>query len=385
MAQINTPTTWPASARAVPTVIASSFTNLSKPGISWAGGFIDTSDLASDGFAPKWIRGPILDRIIVRGGRDTGTNGARAFSIGDGQTAGSTYEVSIRNCRAWRDFGTVPRGATALGSGGTPGSIGVYFDANTSDSQFSGKNVIMGYQVGYETHGSNICHYGSHAWCRSTIGIMDYGFDDYANGNQYFGTFADTPQYAGYRIRGTYGKFIGAQAYNNPTIGIDNQAVGFMLDNVAGNHQFIATEVTGGDGTHRFKADFADTTATYANPPHPVLGHLTQNVVSRHSTDTTPWLAFDAENSSFSIYGADHAKVVMCNNSSGMTITLGTGYTAGFYTDVLQTGTGQVTFAAGSGASLQSYGGLVKTKGQYGRVRLIFLGSGVWNLSGDLG
>lgn len=53
--------------------------------------------------------------------------------------------------------------------------------------------------------------------------------------------------------------------------------------------------------------------------------------------------------------------------------------------DFIQAGSGQITFAAGSGVTLSSSGGLLKTAGQYSAASVVFGGSGVYYLIGNLG
>jgi hypothetical protein len=51
---------------------------------------------------------------------------------------------------------------------------------------------------------------------------------------------------------------------------------------------------------------------------------------------------------------------------------------------VIQAGTGQVTFVAGSGTTLNSFGNLLRTAGQHAPASLIRVASGMYNLSGNL-
>lgn len=67
----------------------------------------------------------------------------------------------------------------------------------------------------------------------------------------------------------------------------------------------------------------------------------------------------------------DNGKVIYCTSGSAVTITTATGLGAGFSAQVVQNGAGQVTIAAGASTTLNGYGGLVKTAGQYA-VILVF-------------
>jgi hypothetical protein len=51
---------------------------------------------------------------------------------------------------------------------------------------------------------------------------------------------------------------------------------------------------------------------------------------------------------------------------------------------IIQSGTGRVTFVAGSGATISSFGNLLATAGQHAPASLMRIASGVYNLSGNL-
>lgn len=87
---------------------------------------------------------------------------------------------------------------------------------------------------------------------------------------------------------------------------------------------------------------------------------------------------------SITLTDADNNKIVRCTASSAVTITVPSTLAAGFSCMVIQAGAGQVTFAAGSGATLNSFGNLLKTAGQHAPASLIRVGAGIYNLSGNL-
>ena len=92
------------------------------------------------------------------------------------------------------------------------------------------------------------------------------------------------------------------------------------------------------------------------------------------------------DNATTSITLADgmNNTVVRCTAATAVTVTVPSTLTAGFSCMVIQAGAGQVTFAAGSGTTLNSFGALLKTAGQHAPASLIRVGSGVYNLSGNL-
>lgn len=80
----------------------------------------------------------------------------------------------------------------------------------------------------------------------------------------------------------------------------------------------------------------------------------------------------------------DNNKIVRCTASSAVTVTVPSTLAAGFSCMVIQAGIGQATFQAGSGATLNSFGNFLKTAGQHAPASIIRLGSGIYNLSGNL-
>lgn len=87
---------------------------------------------------------------------------------------------------------------------------------------------------------------------------------------------------------------------------------------------------------------------------------------------------------SIALSDSENNKIVQCTASSAVTITVPSTLAAGFSCMVIQAGTGQITFQAGAGATLNSFGSLVRTAGQHAPASLIRVGSGVYSLSGNL-
>ena len=92
----------------------------------------------------------------------------------------------------------------------------------------------------------------------------------------------------------------------------------------------------------------------------------------------------DNAGTSITLADTDNNKVVRCTASSAVTVTVPSTLAAGFSCMVIQAGAGQVTFVAGSGATLNSFGNLLKTAGQHAPASLIRVGAGIYNLSGNL-
>jgi hypothetical protein len=73
------------------------------------------------------------------------------------------------------------------------------------------------------------------------------------------------------------------------------------------------------------------------------------------------------------------------STGSAITVTVSNTLSAGQRIDFVQTGSGQITFAAGAGVTLNSKGSKLKTFGQYSAATVICLASGSYLLVGDLG
>lgn len=73
------------------------------------------------------------------------------------------------------------------------------------------------------------------------------------------------------------------------------------------------------------------------------------------------------------------------STGSAITVTINNNLTAAQRIDFVQTGSGQITFAAGSGVTLNSKGAKLKTAGQYSAATVLCLASGSYLLVGDLG
>lgn len=72
----------------------------------------------------------------------------------------------------------------------------------------------------------------------------------------------------------------------------------------------------------------------------------------------------------YTLQASDNGKIVECSNASAITVTLPNSLAVGFNCTVVQTGAGQVTLSAGSGAVLRNYDSYTKTAGQWGALNL---------------
>lgn len=72
------------------------------------------------------------------------------------------------------------------------------------------------------------------------------------------------------------------------------------------------------------------------------------------------------------------------STGSAITVTVANVLNVGERIDFLQDGTGQVTFAAGSGVTLNAFGSATKTAGQYAAASVLCVASGQYRLIGNI-
>jgi hypothetical protein len=91
---------------------------------------------------------------------------------------------------------------------------------------------------------------------------------------------------------------------------------------------------------------------------------------------------------SYALTAADENAVLLFTNGSAITVTLpadaDAAYPVGGGTEFHQDGAGQITFVAGSGATLNARGGLSTTVGQYSIAGVRKKASDTFGLAGDL-
>jgi len=90
----------------------------------------------------------------------------------------------------------------------------------------------------------------------------------------------------------------------------------------------------------------------------------------------------------YTLVAGDAGKLVTLSNGSAITLTLPQDSDAtiaiGTYVDLLQLGAGQVTVAAGSGATLRTGGLTAKARAQYSSLGVQKISANTWRLFGDL-
>lgn len=92
----------------------------------------------------------------------------------------------------------------------------------------------------------------------------------------------------------------------------------------------------------------------------------------------------DDKTANYTIVAGDVNKLIRLTGADNRTFTIDDVLSVGQRIDFLQDGAGQITFAAGSGATLQSDDGKLKTAAQYVAVSVFCVASGQYRLVGNL-
>jgi hypothetical protein len=139
-------------------------------------------------------------------------------------------------------------------------------------------------------------------------------------------------------------------------------------------------------------ATFANATARDEAITSPAEGQVVylENVASFYFWTGAAWAilpltsSVNSKTANYSTVAADAGNTIN-STGSAITITIDNNLTAGQRIDFVQTGAGQITFAAGSGVTLNSKGAKLKTAAQYSGATVLCLASGSYLLVGDLG
>jgi len=85
----------------------------------------------------------------------------------------------------------------------------------------------------------------------------------------------------------------------------------------------------------------------------------------------------------YSLLTSDNGKIITWSNAGGVTLTVPSGLPVGFNTTVIQIGAGAVGIT-GSGTTINSFEGKLRTAGQHAAVSIISYSSDVFNIAGGL-
>jgi hypothetical protein len=139
---------------------------------------------------------------------------------------------------------------------------------------------------------------------------------------------------------------------------------------------------------------FSNSTARASAITSPNEGMLTwlEDVNKYQYYSGTAWVdlgdqpaGWSDKSANYSVVAADLGTTIR-STGSAITITIDNVLTQqGDRIDFIQAGAGQITFAAGSGVTLSSTDAKLKTAKQYAAASVVFGGSGVYYLIGNLG
>jgi hypothetical protein len=86
---------------------------------------------------------------------------------------------------------------------------------------------------------------------------------------------------------------------------------------------------------------------------------------------------------SYTLQSTDNGRVVVLTNAAAITLTIPSGLPAGFTCQIVQGGAGMVTLSA-SGTTLNSFGALLSTAGQYAAASILSPVSNTFVIAGNL-
>lgn len=114
------------------------------------------------------------------------------------------------------------------------------------------------------------------------------------------------------------------------------------------------------------------------------LTGVTSNIQTQLNAKENASYTVSNISANYTIQATDASRLIV-STGSAITVTIANVLTTGQRIDFLQDGTGQITFAAGSGVTIQSKGSKLKTAAQESAASIICIASGQYRLIGDLG
>lgn len=93
---------------------------------------------------------------------------------------------------------------------------------------------------------------------------------------------------------------------------------------------------------------------------------------------------FDVFDATYTLDNANRSKIGRFRSNSATTITVPAGLSSNFDCMILQLGDGQITFAAGAGATIRSGNNAFKTAYKYAAVNVICIGTDEYLISGEV-
>lgn len=137
---------------------------------------------------------------------------------------------------------------------------------------------------------------------------------------------------------------------------------------------------------------FADSSARATALTTPTEGMLTwlESVNRFEYYSGSAWVELlgtpiSTKTANYSTVASDAGSTVVVNSASNLTVTIDDNLTAGQRIDFIRRGSGTVTFAAGTGVTLNSKSGNLKIAAQYAGATVICVATSTYILLGDLG
>jgi len=137
---------------------------------------------------------------------------------------------------------------------------------------------------------------------------------------------------------------------------------------------------------------FADSSARGVALTAPIEGQLTwlEDSNKYQYYNGSSWVDLIAtplstKTADYSTVAADAQSTVVVNSGSNLTMTIDNNLAVGQRIDFIRQGSGTVTFAAGSGVTINSKNSNLKIAAQYAGATVICIASGSYILIGDLG
>jgi len=128
--------------------------------------------------------------------------------------------------------------------------------------------------------------------------------------------------------------------------------------------------------------------ATEVNSNFSAVKTLLDTVETSDAGKVSKALTLNAQTgTTYTLLLVDDSKVVTLNNASAITATVppnaSVAFPVGSQVNLVQTGAGQVTVAAGAGVTLRSQGSKLKLNGQYAAASLLKIATDEWVLIGN--
>jgi len=128
--------------------------------------------------------------------------------------------------------------------------------------------------------------------------------------------------------------------------------------------------------------------ATEVNSNFSAVKTLLDTVETSDAGKVSKALTLNAQTgTTYTLLLVDDSKVVTLNNASAITATVppnaSVAFPVGSQVNLVQTGAGQVTVAAGAGVTLRSQGSKFKLNGQYAAASLLKIATDEWVLIGN--